>query len=128
VDHSWDSARKHPTLTVVGLFVAGLVGVTLIAYLGPGGGALYASVATGVGCGLMLALLGWKATHDGSDVFSRVLRPATVFNLLTAGAGAALLTWGIVTLDASRALSGLPLLAFGTTLMLARHLLNQRGR
>ena len=45
----------------------------------------------------------------------------TVFNLLTAGAGVALLAWGIVRLDGALALSGLPLLALGVGLILTRH-------
>ena len=34
MNDSWDSARRHPALTVVGLFATGLVGVALISYLG----------------------------------------------------------------------------------------------
>jgi hypothetical protein len=67
MNDSWESARKHPTLTLAGLFAAGPVGVGLVSYLGPGGGALYASLATGLGCGLLLALLGRRAMREGVD-------------------------------------------------------------
>jgi hypothetical protein len=127
VNDSWDSARRHPTLTVVGLFAAGLVGIGAISYLGTGGGDLLASAGTGLGCGLLLALLGWRAMRDGVDAMRRRLRPVTVFNLLTAGAGIAVLAWGTISFDWGLAVSGLPLLALGVGLMVARHLVH-RGK
>jgi hypothetical protein len=111
-------------LTVVGLFAAGLVGVALISYLGPGGGELYASLVTGLGCGLLLALLGWRAMRDGVDAATRPLRPLAVFDLLMAGAGVALLAWGTITFDWPLALSGLPLLGLGGGLMVTRRLVS----
>jgi hypothetical protein len=51
VNDSWDNARRHPAVTVVGLFAAGLVGVALISYLGPGGGELYASLIRDLAAG-----------------------------------------------------------------------------
>jgi hypothetical protein len=126
VNDSWDSARRHPALALVGLFAAGLVGVALISYVGPGGGELYASVVTGVGSGLLLALIGWRAMRDGVDPVVRPLRPLTVFNVVTAGAGVALVAWGTISSDWPLALSGLPLLALAVGLILARRLLNRR--
>jgi hypothetical protein len=126
VNDSWDNARRHPALTVVGLFAAGLIGVALISYLGPGGGEPYASLVTGLGCGLLLGLLGWRAMRDGVDAATRPLRPLTVFNLLMAGAGVALLAWGTITFDWPLALSGLPLLGLGVGLMVTRRLANRR--
>ena len=126
MNDSWDSARRHPALTVVGLFATGLVGVALISYLGPGGGELYASFVSGLGCGLVLALLGWRAMRDSVDAVTRPLHPLTVFNLLIAGAGAALLAWGTITFDWPLALSGFPLLVLGFGLMVARRLANRR--
>jgi hypothetical protein len=127
VNDSWDSARRHPTLTVVGLFATGLVGVGAISYLAPGGGGLRASAVTGLGCGLFLALLGWRAMRDGVDAMRRRLRSLTVFNLLIAGAGVAVVAWGTISFDWRLALSGLPLLALGVGLMVARRLVN-RGK
>jgi hypothetical protein len=126
MNDSWDGARTHPTLTVVGLFAAGLVGVGTISYFGPGGHQLYASLVTGLGCGLMLALLGWRQIREDAAAVKRPLRRLTVFNVLTAGAGMALLAWGAKIGDWSLALSGLPLLALGVGLAGARHLLNRR--
>ena len=34
MNDSWDGARRHPTLTVVRLFVAGFVGAALMSYFG----------------------------------------------------------------------------------------------
>jgi hypothetical protein len=124
VNDSWDKARRHPALTFVGLFAAGLVGVALISYLGPGGGELYASLVTGLGCGLLLALLGWRAMRDGVDAARRALRPLAVFDLLMAGAGIALLAWGTIAFDWPLAFSGLPLLGLGGGLMVARRLVS----
>jgi hypothetical protein len=64
VNDSWESARRHPTLTMAGLFAAALVGVGMISYFGPGGRELYPSLATRLGCGLVLAWLGWRETHE----------------------------------------------------------------
>jgi hypothetical protein len=125
VTDSWDNARRHPALTVVGLFVAGLIGVALISYLGPGGGELYASLVTGLGCGLLLALLGWRAMRDGVDAATHPLHPLTVFNLLMAAAGVVLLAWGTITFNWPLALSGLPLLGLGIALMVTRRLVNR---
>ena len=127
MNDSWDSARQHPRQTVVGLFAAGLVGVGLISYLGPGGGDAYASLVTGLACGLLLALLGWRAMHDGADAATGALRPVSVFNLLAAVAGLALLAWGAATVDWGLAVSGLPLLALGAGLIGVRRWLG-RGR
>ena len=128
MNDSWDNARRHPALTVVGLFAAGLVGVALISYLGPGGGELYASLVTGLGCGLLLGRLGWRAMRDGVVAATRPLSPLTVFNLLMAGARVALLAWGTITFDWPLALSGLRLLGLGVGLMVARPLVNRRKR
>jgi hypothetical protein len=127
VNDSWDNARRHPALTVIGLFAAGLVGVALISYLGPGGGEVYASLVTGLGCGLLLALLGWRAMRDGVDAATSPLRPLAVFNLLMVGAGVALFAWGTITFDWPLALSGLPLLGLGAGLMVTRRLVS-RGK
>jgi hypothetical protein len=64
--------------------------------------------------------------RDGVDAATRPLRPLTVFNLLIAGAGVALLAWGTITFDWPLALSGLPLLGLGVGLMVARRLVNRR--
>ena len=127
MNDSWDSARRHPTLTLAGLFTAGLVGVGLVSYLGPGGGALYASLVTGLCCGLLLALLGWRAIREGVDAATQPLRPLTAFNVLTAVAGLVLLAWGAATVDWPLALSGLPLLALGAGLIVVRRRVS-RGR
>jgi hypothetical protein len=127
VNDSWDSARRHPALAVVGLFATGFVSVALISYLGPGGGGeLYASLVTGLGCGVLLALLGWRAIRDGVDAVTRSLHPLTVFHLLMAGAGVALLAWGAINFDWPLALSGLPLLGLGVGLMVTRRLVSRR--
>jgi peptidoglycan biosynthesis protein MviN/MurJ (putative lipid II flippase) len=127
MNDSWDSARRHPTLTLSGLFTAGLVGVGLVSYVGPGGGALYASLVTGLCCGLLLALLGWRAIREGVDAATQPLRPLTAFNVLTAVAGLVLLAWGAATVDWPLALSGLPLFALGAGLMVVRRRVS-RGR
>ena len=108
---------------MAGLFAAGLVGVGMISYFGPGGRELYPSLATGLGCGLVLAWLGWKETHEDAAGLKRPVRRLTVFNILSVGAGIALLAWGASVGDWSLALSGLPLLALGVGLTAARHLL-----
>ena len=126
MNDSWDSARRRPTLTLVGLFAGGVVGVGAISYFGPGGHELYASLVTGLGCGLTLALLGWREIHEDAAVLRRPLRRLTVFNVLTAGAGIALFAWGAMIGDWSWALAGLPLLALGVGLTAARHMLNRR--
>ena len=127
MNDSWDSARRHPALTVVGLFATGFIGVALISYLGPGGGGeLYAPLVSGLGCGVVLALLGWRAMRDGVDAVTRSLHPLTVFNLLMAGASVALLGWGAINFDWSLALSGFPLLGLGVGLMVARRLVSRR--
>jgi peptidoglycan biosynthesis protein MviN/MurJ (putative lipid II flippase) len=112
-------------LTVLGLFATGLIGVALMSYLGPGGGELFASLGTGLGCGLLLALLGWRAMRGGVDAVTRPVRPLTVFNVLLAGAGIAVIARGTITFDWPLALAGLPLLALGVGLMVARRLLNR---
>jgi hypothetical protein len=127
MNDSWDSARRHPTLTLAGLFGAGLVGVGLVSYLRPGGHELYSSLVTGLGCGLVLALLGWTAMHEGVDAATQPLRPLTAFNVLTAVAGLVQLAWGAATDDWSLALSGLPLLALGSGLIVVRRRVS-RGR
>jgi hypothetical protein len=53
--------------------------------------------------------------------------PLTVFNLLMAGAGVALLAWEPITFNWPLALSGLPLLGLGVGLMVTRRLVN-RGK
>lgn len=111
---------------MLGLFATGLVGLTLIDFLAPGGGDLYASLVAGLGCGLLLALLGWRDMRHGADVVTRPLRPLSVFNLIATGVGVALLAWGTIALDWPLALSGLPLLALGVGLMTARHLPTRR--
>jgi hypothetical protein len=120
--------RSSEGLVVLGLFATGLIGVALISYLGPGGGELFASLGTGLGCGLLLALLGWRAMRDGVDAVTRPVRPLTLFDMLTAAAGVALLVWGTITVDWRLALAGLPLLALGVGLIVARHLLNRTKR
>ena len=126
MNDSWESARRHPTLTVVGLFAAGLVGVGMISYFGPGGHELYSSLVVGLGCGFVLALLGWREIHEDAATPKRPLRRLTVFNALTVGAGIALLGWGASIGEWSLALSGLPLLALGAGLAATRHLLGRR--
>ena len=128
MNDSWERARRHPTLTVVGLFAAGLVGVGMISYFGPGGREFYPSLVAGLGCGLMLALLGWRETHEEAAGLKRPLRRLTVFNVLTVGAGIALLAWGTSIGDWSLTLSGLSLLVLGAGLTAARHLLNRQMR
>ena len=115
-------------MTVVGLFAAGLVGVGMISYFGPGGHELYPSLVTGLGCGLILALLGWREIHEDAVALKRPLRRLTVFNALTVGAGIALFAWGASIGDWWLALSGLPILALGAGLTAARHVLNRRMR
>ena len=127
MNDSWDGARRHPALTVIGLFVAGFVGVALGDYFTTGGENLYASVVIGLGCGMVLALFGWQTMREGVDAVSRELRPVTAFNLLTAVAGAVLLVLGIATVKWSLALSGAPLLVLGIGLMFARRLLSRRN-
>jgi hypothetical protein len=127
MNDSWDSARRHPTVALAGLFGAGLVGVGLIGYLGPGGHELYSSLVTGLGCGLVLALLGWRAMREGVDAATQPLRPLTAFNVLTAVAGLVLLAWGAATVDWFLELSGLPLLALGAGLIVVRPRVS-RGR
>jgi hypothetical protein len=75
---------------------------------------------------MLLAVLGWSAMRNGVDAVSRPPRPLTASNLFTAGAGVALLAWGIVTFDWPLVLSGLPLLALGAGLIVTRHLLGRR--
>ena len=127
MNDSWDSARKHPRLTLVGLFTGGFIGLGLISYVGAGGRDVYPSVATGLGCGVILALLGWKTMREGVDAVPRPLRPLSVFNVLIAGAGVVLIGWGLATTNWSLALAGLPLLALGAGLILARRLVGRRG-
>ena len=124
-DDSWDEARRHPTLTVVRLFVAGFVGAALISYLGRGA-TLYASLAIGLGCGLVLARLGRRVMRDGVDSVTRSLRPLTVVNVLSAGVGLVLLGWGTITFDWPLALSGLPLLTLAVVLTVMRLLVSRR--
>jgi uncharacterized membrane protein (UPF0136 family) len=81
------SARRHPTLTMAGLFAAGLVGVGMISYFKPGGRELYPSLVTGLGCGLALAWLGWRETHEDAAGVKRPVRRLTVFNVLSVGQG-----------------------------------------
>jgi hypothetical protein len=128
VNDSWESARQHPTLSVVRLFAAGLVGVGMISYFGPGEYEFYPSLVTGLGCGLVLALLGWREIHGDAAALKRPLRRLTVFNALTVGVGIAVLACGASIGDWSLALSGLPLLALGAGLTAARHLVNRRMR
>jgi hypothetical protein len=128
VNDSWDNARKHPVRTIIALFGSGLVGIFLIMYLGPDGGDVYPSAVTGVGCGLFLAVLGWKVMRDGVEAVAKPIRPASVFNVLTIAGGVALLVWGTVAADWKLAFSALPLIALGAGLMLTRYLVGQRRR
>lgn len=123
MNDSWDGAREHPARTVSLAFLTGLLGVTLIMYLGPDGGDFYRSVVTGLGCGLMLGYLSWSTMQEGL----KPVRPLSLFRLLTAAAGVALIVWGSATSDWGLALSGLPLLAIGAGLMLATHLRSRRN-
>jgi hypothetical protein len=125
VNDSWESARRHPALTVMGLFWAGLLGVGAISYFAPGGHGLYAALVTGLGCGLILASVGWRGIHQDAGAVDRPLRRFTVFNVLTVAAGVVLLAWGASVGDASLALSGLPLVALGVGLTVARHVLER---
>ena len=115
--------------TLVGLFVSGLLGMSALMYLGrPGGGELYVSLATGIVCGLSLATVGRRVMRDGVDAVLTALRPLTIFNVLTAGGGLALLLWGTVVRDWGLALSGLPFLTLGGGLILARSRISRHSR
>jgi hypothetical protein len=127
VNESWRRARQHPRRTLLALFAGGFVGIALIQYLGPAGDSLYASLATGLACGLVLVGVGWGNMREGAET-SRPLRPVSVFSALMIVSGLALLSWGIAGSQLSLALAGLPLLLLGASLVLARFLIAHRSR
>ena len=126
--NDWDSVRRHPVVWAMGNFMVGFLVIGLGAYLARGA-TLYEACVVGTGCGLVLALLclSW-AGIGGERLALPPLRRVTVFNVLTAVAGLAVVIAGITTGDWRMALAGLPLLGLGVAMMLGRHLVLRTKR
>jgi hypothetical protein len=82
----------------------------------------WVSAAIGIGCGIILVVLGRKQIAAVSDGRSPeiVLRPFSVFSTLVALAGLVICIWGVSVENWGLAVSGVPLLALGLGLIAAR--------
>jgi hypothetical protein len=126
--NDWDSVRRHPVVWAMSIFLWGFLVIGFGAYFARGA-TLYEACVVGTGCGLVLALLVLSSAGIGGEQLALPpLRRFTIFNVLTALGGLAVVLAGIATGDWSMALAGLPLLGLGIAMMLARHVLLRTKR
>jgi hypothetical protein len=111
------------------MFVFGSIGTGLASYYdGVTPRSPWLSGVIGIGCGVVLVVLGWKriaAEVDGESP-KIVIRPVSVFAIAVALAGLAICIWGVAATDWGLAASGLPLAALGLVLIGLRWWLRAR--
>jgi len=128
---SWDGAVQHPLRTLVLMFVIGAVGSGGISYYdGATPRSPWVSAAIGVGCGVVLVVIGARqiaARADGQPP-QVVIRPYSVFSMVAGLAGAAICGWGLVVADWGLAASGLLVGALAVAMIAARWMVIRRAR
>ena len=126
--NDWESVRRHWVLWAFGIFALGFpIGFAIVS---SDGGSRYEATVVGIGTGLVCTLVCLsKMGLAGERLALPPLRRFTVFNVLTALVGLAVVVVGIVTGNWGMALAGgLPLLGVGVAMMLARHLVLRTRR
>jgi hypothetical protein len=101
------------------------VGIGLLVYLRISHNP-FVVLATGAGCGLMVARTGWQTMSEEELAPNKPVRIVSVYSVLTAAIGVALLLWGVVISDWGLAAAGLPFIGIGVVLMLVPYLANRR--
>jgi len=128
---SWEDAARHPLRTLTLMFIVGAVATGLVSYYdGVRPRSPWLSCAIGIGCGVILVVIGRKriaAEREGQSPEIAV-RPVSLFSVVVALAGVVICVWGIAAANWGLAASGLPLAALGLSLIALRWWLRARAR
>jgi cytochrome c biogenesis factor len=112
----WEDARERPIITVVGVFIVGLIGVSLALYLVRPDHEVWTSIASGIACGTVLAATSLRRLKSPNTRLARV----SAFEMILGASGIAIFVIGIVRTESKALMAGFLIVAFSILLVTAR--------